>query len=1215
MAAFKRAFWGLVIGIVVLAVMVTAVSHFSAKIINSEVFKEKIQAGFLEYFNTQIDYQKIDISFFPHPHLVIHLGVMSMAQQVESKFMTAAIYPKLFPLLTGKFAFSKVSVDAPETKITLTEESAVQGKSPIEAIIDTWKELNPIMSYVAKSENDDIHFRIRDARVDLYKRDRLLLSLWDLDGKLSVPDQQLNYSFSCRSNLWQHLLNKGFIDRRKMLVSGEVRVKALQLKPLQQQYFPGTDLTFGDSQIDLNLDYETDGHKQFKTRIVSRFSTLPLMRGKDRVVLEGKQIEAGFSIDDKKIEAAVSSLDLVSPRIHLAGTFSANMTKPGVRLELSGKNADVASVRKVFLFIVEDDQNVNDTFRIIRSGRVPEFTIMSQAPQMVDLDMLRNVRVQGHMVDGEIFVPGIDFDLKKVNGEVDISKGILTGTHLSARFKNTTGSEGRLILDLSDRNGPFLLDIMLDADASQLPSVLSRLIDDKPFQKELKRIRNVKGRALGRLVLGDTLTSIRPLIDVSTFNVSADYQRVPFPLVVKGEKLTIEDTLMVVSKLTASTKGGDIFIREGNVDWGKASAFYAKVGRSKINLDVVYPWLRSMKVLRKRLAPVPTLKGEIRCSDAQFAGNYLQPESIRFRLNGRVEGLVARATPMGDKIYLDRGGFSINRKGILFSEMKLRHMDASLNVSGRIDGYIDKASIELAGVFGSKALQQTSHLIRLPSEITLRAPLWISSAHLSMGRRKPVSFSGKLAVQKGPSLDIDISNGEAGFAINHLRIKDNISDATIKLKVKQNVCDLSFKGRLEKSTLDAFLTENKVVTGYVEGDIQTWIRLDNFLRTTAIGKLKGEGFMVFLPTTSLKVNHLILEALSNHLYINTAQVLWIDEQIDVSGRIEVLSESLGIDLDVSMDHFDWNKYGNLITGRKTRDPGAKKLEKNDLPMEGIIRFHARHFRYSKYTWRPFKADFTFRPDYFMIDVHQADLCGISMPGMAAIHPKTLELTIGTVAKDESLDDTLFCLGKQTYVIEGLFDLKGYTSVKGDKPSRLLPELKGEWTFSARDGHINRLTVLTRIFELLNVAEIFKLKLPDLRTEGFSYKKIKIHWRLDGGSVFIDKGHLDSTAMEIAFTGKLDLINDQVDVLVLVAPLQTLNLIVKNIPVVRKILAGTFISIPFRVEGDLQNPDVSAMNPKDVGSEMWNLMKRTVSVPIEMIQPLTNGSKKEAQAAQ
>ncbi len=1210
MAAFKRASLWVLIGVVFLGILLTAVSLYAPKILNNPVVKKNIQDGFLAYFNAQIDYQQVDISFLPYPHLVIHQGALSLGQETTSKFAAAAIYPKILSLLLGKFEFSKVNVDASETKIILAEKNAPPIKAPVEAIIDAWKQFSPVMAYLAKSENDDIAFQTRNARVDVYKKDRLLISLWDLDGKLNVPGEKLYYSFSCRSNLWERLSNKGSIDRKKIIAEGSIKVDGLQLQRLQQRYFPKADLRLGDSVIDMNLHYETDGSSMFKTSIESSSSSLPLMRGNNTVVLEGKRIEAGLSIVGPKIEVSVSSLDLISPKINLAGSFILDLGAPEARLEISGKDADVASVREVFLFIIEENPDVKDTFQIIRAGRVPRFTILSQAPLIDDLDALQNVRVQGNMVDGNILVPGIDFNLTKVHGEVVIAKGVLEGSRLSARFGNTSGSEGRLTLDLGNPAGPFHLDIMLDADASQLPPVLSRLIEDEPFRQELKRIQNVKGRAQGRLVLGDTLTSIHPRIDVSIFNVSAHYNRVPFPFSVRGGKLTLKDTRLAVSELTAASKGGSLSIIDAEVDWGKSTAFHATVGPSKIVTDEVYPWLRSMKVLRKRLSPVPSMKGKIRFSSAEFKGNYLRPESITFDMKGRVEGLAADIRPSGDKVYLDQGDFSLTRNILLFSKMKVTLPDASLSASGRIEGYVERMSVDLAGEIGVLAFKRASHLFRMPPEITLRTQLRISSGHLTMEKGKETSFSGQLAVQKGPRVDIDMSDSGEGLVIHHLRVKDDVSDGTLKLLMKNGVCDLSFKGRLERSTLDTLLTDNKVLTGWVEGDLEAWIRLDNFLKSTGIGKLKGEGFMVPLSNTSLRVNYLSIEAIRNQLRIDAARILWIDEAIDLSGYLTVVGESVRIDLDASMNRFDWDKYGHLITARKLRESNTTNPPIENFPLEGTIRFKSSRFRYGKYTWQPFIADFSFKPDRFLIDVKATNLCGISMPGLVTIHPESLELTIGTEAKDEFLGDALTCLGKQAYVIDGLFDLNGYAAGTGVEKTKILPKVKGEWKFSARDGHINRFTVLARIFELLNVAEIFKLKLPDLRTEGFSYKQIDITWRLNGGKIFIDAGHLDSSAMEIAFKGELDLIGEKVDILVLVAPLQTLNLIVKNIPVVRDILAGRFISIPFRVKGDLKDPDVSAMNPKDIGSEMLNLMKRTAHVPIQMIQPLTNAAKKK-----
>ena len=1219
MARLKRTFIWLFIGICLVGGLFTAVTYYSPRFVNSPVLKRKIQAGFLKNLNLHIDYHQIDISLFPHPHLVIHQGVMSIQQQTVSKFLTASIFPKIYPLLKGRFEFAKIDIDSPEIKIILSEKTDVQTEAPTEAIIDAWKELSPVMAYLAKSENDDLSLRIKRARMDLYREDRQLISVWDLDWRLDVPGDKLNYSLSCRSNFWEDLFHKGFIDRKKMVADGEMRVKKLRIQALQRQYFSTAALKLGDSLIDLNLSYKTDGRKMFNADLKTSFSSLSFTRGNDSIAMEGDRFDAGFSIDGPKIEVSVASLNLDSPKINLAGKFSLDHATSDARLELRGKDADVASVRNVFLFIAEDDRAIKHTFDIIRAGRVNEILITSRAKTIEDLGLLENIVIKGDLIDGNIFVPGAELDLTAVKGETVISKGILDGVNLSARLGNSRGQKGKLKIDLQNDNGPFLLDIMVDADVSQLPPVLMRLIDDAPFQKELRRIERLKGRAFGRLVLGDKMSDIRPFIDVSKFNVSADYQRVPFPLSVNGGRFLLEGTRIKVAAVDVASKAGTLSNVNGSVDWGKASAVAVKAGESKLSLDVLYPWLQSMKALKQRLAPCPSIKGVVRLSAAELKGDVFQPKKWDFRLIGSVESLVADVKPVNDKVFIERGDFTADRKAVLFSETKMRLLDASLNLSGRIKGYVEGdhiQSIDLAGVLGAKAIAWASVLVKLPTEVTIQPPLWISSAHLATEKGGRISFSGKLAVRKGPSVDIDISKSATGLAIKHLHIKDDASDATLKLAIRKRVWDLSFKGLIEKSTLDAFLKDNKVVTGWVAGDIQVLIRPDNLIKSTAVGTLRGEGFLAFLPITTIQVNHITLEAAGNHLKIDAGQILWIDEKMDISGDLTVLDKSVKLDFDVSTDEFDWNKYGNLITGRKAQSPGNTDLKKEALPLAGMIRFKTRHFRYGNYTWRPFKADLSIKPDHLMIDVHEANLCGISMPGMVSIYPEKLDLTIGTVAKSESLDDTLYCLNKPAYAVAGRYFLDGYASMKGDPGAGILPGLKGKWQFTAKHGHINRLTILARIFELMNVADIFMLKLPDLKTEGFDYKQIDINWRLEDGKVYIDAGHLDSAAMEIAFRGTLDLINAQVDALVIVAPLQTMNQIVKKIPILRYILSGKFISIPFRVQGDLHDPSVIPMNPKDVGSEMLGVMKRTVKVPMQMIQPLTDRTKhKEAEQTQ
>jgi hypothetical protein len=46
-----------------------------------------------------------------------------------------------------------------------------------------------------------------------------------------------------------------------------------------------------------------------------------------------------------------------------------------------------------------------------------------------------------------------------------------------------------------------------------------------------------------------------------------------------------------------------------------------------------------------------------------------------------------------------------------------------------------------------------------------------------------------------------------------------------------------------------------------------------------------------------------------------------------------------------------------------------------------------------------------------------------------------------------------------------------------------------------------------------------------------------------------------------------------------------------------------VSIPVRVLGPLENPEIIPLSPSAVGSELFGLIKRTLMLPLRIIQPL------------
>jgi len=76
-----------------------------------------------------------------------------------------------------------------------------------------------------------------------------------------------------------------------------------------------------------------------------------------------------------------------------------------------------------------------------------------------------------------------------------------------------------------------------------------------------------------------------------------------------------------------------------------------------------------------------------------------------------------------------------------------------------------------------------------------------------------------------------------------------------------------------------------------------------------------------------------------------------------------------------------------------------------------------------------------------------------------------------------------------------------------------------------------------------------------------------------------------------------------DITALVAPLKTVDFIVNYLPGVNYILGGSLVSFPVRIKGDLNNPRVTPISPTAVGSGLLGIMKRTLHLPVKMIEPI------------
>jgi len=816
----------------------------------------------------------------------------------------------------------------------------------------------------------------------------------------------------------------------------------------------------------------------------------------ERIFLKGS-----FHSAEDHSALTLSQLKLDPHGLNLSGKFAINhphqAPSPSFDLEIKGQDVDVNSARKVALDLAGDIEVVQDIFDILKGGRVPLITFTSHGNSLEDLGELENISIQGRMLNGEIFVPEVNLDLTHVKGDVIIAKGILQGNNLEARLQNSQGRQGTLKLGLEGEDVPFHLDVTIDADLARLPAILTSLVDNDSFVKELALVKDLQGKATGRLILGERLSSIETHVEVTQFSLSANYQRLPYLLNMQGGQFAYKNDKVILKDVSGSMSKSSFSGLAVGLDFKEAPYLEVKAGQSTLLMDEIYPWLSSYGVLKDKLQNLKPVKGVLSLATLSLQGPVLAPEQ------------------------------------------------------------------------------------------------W----HLQT--------TGDLALEQGINISADIAVNPDALSIKKLVIKDSESNASVKLTSASRTVELSFRGNLNKATLDNLIKQNQIPKGSIKGDFHTQVLLDQPGKSTARGNLQVKDLIVpWNKRAPIVVNNLTLEAKEDNLLVESASLSLADDRFDLKGNVNLSADRLNFDMDLVADNLNIDNLKQALGKRKKETPDQAGQKGKTHLVQGYVKLKAEKMTYEGLTWSPFYGDITINDDTATVSVTEANLCGIATPGNLKISPQKISLDVKPAVKDRRLYPTIHCLFDKSVKVDGNFNFNGNITAQGADKG-LLGATNGDFKFNAGKGRFysGRFHgILARIVRLLSITEIFRGKLPDIGREGFGYNSIKVKADIRNGKIRFNEMILDGISLNITVRGGYDLTNEFVNCVALVSPLKTIDAIFKKIPLVKDVVGGSLVSIPYGIKGHLDDPKITRLSPSEVDSELIGIMQRSLQLPVKIIQP-------------
>jgi hypothetical protein len=292
--------------------------------------------------------------------------------------------------------------------------------------------------------------------------------------------------------------------------------------------------------------------------------------------------------------------------------------------------------------------------------------------------------------------------------------------------------------------------------------------------------------------------------------------------------------------------------------------------------------------------------------------------------------------------------------------------------------------------------------------------------------------------------------------------------------------------------------------------------------------------------------------------------------------------------------------------RHASSPGRTSLEGGKISLKnGRSAWKAAVVTWRGLRWSKAEGDVTFGDQGIEITVAKADLCGLRCKGSVYSHAGVMTHSFQFSADEADLSSSIMCLFGKDARIEGKFLLDADMWAEGTQDP-LKEASQGSLLFISQNGRIYRWTLLSRLFGMLNVIGLFKGNFPDFTQEGFKYDRFVIAGELRNGYLYLKEFVIDGPALKIVGQGKIDISKGEANIVLLLAPLKTVDIVISHIPIVGRIIAGkngTFISVPFSVNGPLDNPAVTLLPPEAVGSGLWGVLKRTLQAPAEMFKTI------------
>jgi hypothetical protein len=1199
---------------------------FSPYVLKLEQVRSWITHEITHRLDSTINIKAISWQWFPLPRIALSNALVSN-NQIEASVPKIMLFPDWLGFFRGRPGISRVVLNNPNLHLRSMALSADK---------KLWS--LPPLSVTLVVKNGSLALDPEGVLPGLL-HDTNSLNFSNVRAKIVIGPDRVDASLTCVPPYAKNLEVKGHFIPSKG--SYELWINSQGFKPhkILLASLNKSPIKLLDSDVNVKAAITGTGLDDIKASVKGDFPCLKIESHDKEMRFSSGYTDLSFKKQGQQFHVLVSSFELTEPRLALSGAIErhpAPFTDEAVwHIDLKAKEVDLSGVREKVLALFGRHEVADLVCSIVLGGKAKEATYFFEGT-VPRFQELKAMTITADVDGAPVHVPGVDLDLEETCGQIEIRNGILTGQNLSARLDDSLGSHGSLALGLVGEDKVFKLDMDLDADLSKLPPLLHRLVHHQGFRNELAKFSNVRGKTSGRLILGDRLNNISVRVDVSSIDGTADYERITWPIKIEKGQLQVLPDEVNWSNIQGVAGPHSIHETGGAVRW--KDEVFLDIRKFDASLDSGplfaelkrHPWLQ--EVLSKALL---SIDGPLEVTDAWLKGPVRKPLSWKYSITAHTKGLDFHSPLLPGPSIIEQASAQADQENVRISSCKMRLSDQQMNLNGDLkhkkwqdwQGWFDLSGTAREGISQWVKAKDWIPALYFPS-----TPCTLNHLRVAWDPKK-TDIKGEVISgmenKKAIKVKLDISSSPKELSVKDLTVITPAEKASLSLNLLRAPGDnllLNLEGCLKGDTLDKILEKNKILSGYIKGSCN----LSCFLEDPSSARLKGsieasELNWCWGVTEPIVIKYANLAGHDSWTDIGKLFLRINGESVMSKGRASFSKNNIDLDLDLKSDSVSWENLSRFLDTFKEKHPSpdlgpTPKSPNFPLSLTGRINFELDRFKYTSskevashdkdkkvtdYVWGPLTGQVKFLPQgKTSISISSGTICGLNTTGTWRSGPghDLANLVISTNHEKRVLfQDVLSCLGHDQDILEGSFVFNANIEGTPGHWQRGAVELRSS------NGTIRRMTMLSKIFSVLNVIDLFsKNGLPDLFTKGFPFSQMDIKGIIKDNNLIVDHAIIKGKGLNLFGSGTIDMDDMDADMTVLVAPLKTIDTIASKVPLLGKAIGGkdaTIVAFPVKIKGQINDPKVMVLPPDAVGGAMIDLVKNTLMLPFHILSPI------------